>query len=443
MEPEVVATVDSWEQANPCLDLDGSGRAARHERVSQLSHCESGECGARWRELPGHRRPVGRRGPPRGARCPARGAAPETATRPAPPPGLAPDAPHGAPHSRPRPRFGCSVSGRRDHRDHARERAAVPVRDLGGGRGGGALPWSRDWPRRTGWASSMAASVRRRSPPRNRRNSSSTGRGSRWGRRGRPRRGDRRRPRPEHRPGGEPTPPDDMLRPGDLARRLAAGRIFAPAPESASETRTALEAVVERMRATDPAERPTAGEVVARLSELLASPRLVRTGSFTTIDSSGFLVSSGWSDRDNPAPSDGRGRDPDTARPIPGRREAGRGGDGDRLPGRGHRRWDDGRHQGPPRRLGRASRRDQAVHERGPHPGDDQDALCRQLHRIERGRRRPLPRPGVRPGTDSAGLVDRGRAVRGKNRADDHRGRRARPVRGARAGDHPPRHQAR
>ena len=46
-------------------------------------------------------------------------------------------------------------------------------------------------------------------------------------------------------------------------------------------------------------------------------------------------------------------------------------------------------------------------------------------------------------GRSSAGLVDRRRAVRGKNRAGHRRGRRARPVGGARAGDHPPRHQAR
>jgi len=100
----------------------------------------------------------------------------------------------------------------------------------------------------------------------------------------------------------EPTPPDDVLALGTLLAGWLPAESSLPTPESASEARTTLEDVVAWMRASDPAERPSAAQVAGRLRELLTSPRLARTGSFTTIDGSGFLVLSDSSGRDNPAP---------------------------------------------------------------------------------------------------------------------------------------------
>ena len=119
-------------------------------------------------------------------------------------------------------------------------------------------------------------------------------------------------PRLEHRPRGAPTPPDDVLALGTLLAGWLPAETSPLTPEGAPEASTTLQAVVEWMRATEPADRPSAAEVVGRLSELLASPRLVHTGSSTTIDGSGFLVSSVRSDRDNR----GRSRVEDT---IPAR----------------------------------------------------------------------------------------------------------------------------
>ena len=107
---------------------------------------------------------------------------------------------------------------------------------------------------------------------------------------------------PEYGSHSEPAPPDDVLALGSLVAGWLPAESSPSISESALEARTTLEDVVAWMRATDPAERPSAAQVVGRLRELLASPRLARTGSFTTIDGSGFLMVSDWSGRDNPAP---------------------------------------------------------------------------------------------------------------------------------------------
>ncbi len=109
-------------------------------------------------------------------------------------------------------------------------------------------------------------------------------------------------PRPEYGARSEPTPPDDVLALGTLLAGWLPAGSSPQTTDSAFEVRTTLEDVVAWMRATDPAERPSAAQVVGRLRELLTSPRLARTGSFTTIDGSGFLVASDWSGRSSPAP---------------------------------------------------------------------------------------------------------------------------------------------
>ena len=153
---------------------------------------------------------------------------------------------------------GPSVSGARDHCDRLRDRAGFRFA-TGEEAVEGRIPWRRDWPRRIGWASSTAASVSdtvtRQEPPQFVIDWTGLELGT-------PRAADAaegRAPGPARRRARRP--PDDVFALGTLlAGWLPADRPSLPnaprkpGPHSRPSSTS--------MRATDPAERPTAAEVV-------------------------------------------------------------------------------------------------------------------------------------------------------------------------------------
>jgi serine/threonine protein kinase/class 3 adenylate cyclase len=111
--------------------------------------------------------------------------------------------------------------------------------------------------------------------------------------------------RPDRQPRGEPTPADDMFDLGSLLAGWFPGPPATSRAEAASIAglRSPLEAIVNRMRAGDPAERPAAGEVIEELKALERAPQPVPAGWYTTIDGASFKAAPQWSEPEPPAPA--------------------------------------------------------------------------------------------------------------------------------------------